>query len=129
MNFELMPDHVGELYTWALKELHDQLRPDTYFEIGTATGDTLALADCTSIAVDPAFRVARDVVGKKPACCLFQLTSDEFFARHDLGGLLGKPVSMAFLDGMHHFEFLLRDFINTEKHCRAPRRIRFSDAT
>ncbi len=40
-----------------------------------------------------------------------------FFARHDLGGLLGKPISMAFLDGMHHFEYLLRDFINTEKHC------------
>ncbi len=25
---------------------------------------------------------------------------------------------MAFLDGLHHFEVLLRDFLNTEKHCR-----------
>ena len=25
---------------------------------------------------------------------------------------------MAFLDGMHHFEYLLRDFMNTERCCR-----------
>lgn len=32
--------------------------------------------------------------------------------------LLNRPVDLAFLDGLHFFEFLLRDFINTEKHCK-----------
>lgn len=117
MNLELIPEHAGDWYISALKELHTQLNPATYFEIGTASGDTLALADCTSAAVDPHFKITRDVVGRKPACFCFQLISDEFFGRHNLTTILGNPVSLAFLDGMHHFEYLLRDFMNTEKHC------------
>ena len=41
---------------------------------------------------------------------LFPQTSDEFFARNDVGAELGGlPVDLAFIDGMHHFEFALRD--------------------
>jgi hypothetical protein len=32
--------------------------------------------------------------------------------------LLGDRIDFAFLDGMHLFEFQLRDFINVERHCR-----------
>ena len=31
----------------------------------------------------------------------------------------GKTLDLAFIDGMHHFEFALRDFINVEKYCSA----------
>ena len=44
------------------------------------------------------------------------MTSDDFFAKHDLGNFLPGGVDLAFFDGMHLFEYLLRDFINTEKY-------------
>jgi hypothetical protein len=103
-------------YTEVLRSIHTHLRPRRYMEIGTQTGTTLALADCTSLAVDPDFQITRDVIGKKPACFLYQMTSDQFFDAHDPQRILGGPIDLAFLDGLHWFEFLLRDFIHTEAH-------------
>ncbi|MCX8134593.1 MAG: class I SAM-dependent methyltransferase [Roseococcus sp.] len=68
--------------------------------------------------MDPLFKIANaaDIIGSKPGCLLFQTTSDEFFENYKLSNLLPAPgrLDFAFLDGMHHFEFLLRDFYNTE---------------
>jgi hypothetical protein len=108
-------EHSGLHYVGALAALHRRLQPANYVEIGTSAGTTLALASCASVAIDPRFAIDRDVIGPKPQCFFFQMTSDEFFANHDLRTVLGGPVKLAFLDGMHLFEFLLRDFINVEK--------------
>lgn len=113
----LVADHHGTPYKEILAELHEVLRPSTYFEIGTDTGATLTLAMCESIAVDPAFNLQTNVLRGKTACHLFQMTSDDFFARYDPRQILGHPIDLAFLDGMHWFEYLLRDFTNTEPHC------------
>ncbi len=58
-----------------------------------------------------------DVIGAKPVCLMYQMTSDNFFAEYDPKALLGDVLYTAFLDGMHLYEYLLRDFYNTEKHC------------
>jgi hypothetical protein len=108
----------GQSYLDVLAAFHAMLQPQTYLEIGTCFGDSLALANCASLAIDPDFRLQKDVVGKKPACTLWQMGSDLFFRRHDPSAILGGPVDMAFLDGMHIWEFLLRDFANTERYCR-----------
>ena len=109
----------GEIYTHTLASLHRAVRPKNYFEIGVLHGDTLALASCPSIGVDPAFQVTQEIEAGKLSLLLFEQTSDEFFAQHDLKALLEGPVGMAFLDGMHQFDFVLRDFINTERACDA----------
>lgn len=109
--------HEGASYLEILALLHGQLRPKTYFEIGTSGGASLRLSKCRSAAVDPNFQLTLDVVGEKPAAMLFQTSSDNFFANEHLDVLLGGNVGLAFLDGLHLFEFLLRDFINTEKYC------------
>jgi hypothetical protein len=105
-------------YTEVLNRFHATLRPRTYLEIGTGTGTSLELSKCASIAIDPGFRLERDVLKGKPCCLLFQMTSDAFFAEYSPSSLFGKPVDMAFLDGMHYAEFLLRDFINVEPHLK-----------
>ncbi len=112
------PRHEGTGYLTLLRRLHALRRPRHYLEIGTAAGKTLALARCASIAVDPRFRLAHDMRADKPACHLFEMTSDAFFAAHNPTALFGGPIDLAFIDGMHHFEFALRDFINIEAHCR-----------
>ena len=114
--------------------LHAQLRPRNYLEIGVNDGRSLALSRVPSIAVDPAFRIT------VPIRCdvhLVKETSDDFFAREDpirhlrssrdprknlrrgrppFGAWIGKTtVDLAFIDGLHLFEFALRDFINLER--------------
>jgi hypothetical protein len=108
----------GLNYAEVLRAIHAGLQPRNYFEIGTFTGGTLRLASCATIAVDPQFHIAGDVVGPRPMTMLFQMPSDEFFRRHSPSALFGETIDLAFLDGMHRFEYLLRDFLNTEKHCR-----------
>jgi hypothetical protein len=116
------PRHEGAGYLKLLRRLHALQRPRTYLEIGTAAGKTLAIARCPSIAIDPRFRLDRDVLQGKPggkaACHLFEMTSDAFFAAQKPTALFGGPVDLAFIDGMHRFEFALRDFMNIEPHCR-----------
>ena len=46
------------------------------------------------------------------------MTSDTFFESYSPTTLLNGPLDIVFLDGMHLYEFLLRDFIHVERHCR-----------
>jgi len=107
----------GEYYLSLLERIHGLLEPRTYVEVGVAEGKSLRLVRprTAAIGVDPAPKI--DVPLPSNAR-LFRETSDEFFARHDLRAELGgRPVELAFVDGMHLFEFALRDFINLERHC------------
>lgn len=111
-----IPAIDGLRYFRVLSRLHEKLKPDWYLEVGTFTGKSLALAKCNTIAVDPKFQLkfpAVNATGRQ--MFFFQQTSDEFF---ESGFLKQNKISLdfAFLDGMHLFEFLLRDFIETEKH-------------
>jgi hypothetical protein len=121
-----------------LRKLHAQLRPRNYLEIGVNDGRSLTLAACPTIAIDPDFKVTA------PVRCDLQLvkaTSDDFFAgkdpirhlrsgRHPLkNARRGRPLfdhwrggttlDLAFIDGMHLFEYALRDFMNVERFSRA----------
>jgi hypothetical protein len=112
------PQWTGLDYMEALRRFHEVVKPSTYFEIGVDRGRTLAIAQCASIGVDPAFRGPPATVNNKPSCFLFNCRSDAFFHAYDPTKLFGRPIDLAFLDGLHHFEVLLRDFLHTEKHCR-----------
>lgn len=113
-----LPDLGGRHYTGVLAHFHKILRPKTYLEIGVNRGKTLKLAACATIGVDTEFRIDQNVMEAKPFCGLYQMPSDDFFAKHNPEAIFGGKIDMAFLDGLHLCEFLLRDFANTERHCR-----------
>ncbi|MES2914862.1 MAG: class I SAM-dependent methyltransferase [Pseudomonadota bacterium] len=104
---------LGLQYRRFLATLHSRLIFDWYLEVGCRSGESFAPVRSKTIAIDPFFRAEINIIGKKPALHVFQATSDDFFA----SGFLQRNdirLSLAFLDGMHLFEYLLRDFMNTE---------------
>jgi tetratricopeptide (TPR) repeat protein len=117
----------GAGYLELLSMIHSHLRPRTYVEIGVADGESIALArpETRAIGVDPEPKVARSLGPHTSICAA---TSDDYFATHDVRAELdGLPIDLAFIDGMHRFEFALRDFINIEKHCSSQSTILIHD--
>lgn len=110
--------HAGVHYRELLVRLHAGLEPDSYLEIGVAEGGTLELVRCPAIGIDPVLRIKGHQLNTRPVTHLFQMTSDRFFADYDVRTLFPNGIAFALLDGMHQFEFLLRDLINTERYCR-----------
>jgi hypothetical protein len=99
-----------------LRLIHTHLRPDTYVEIGVSTGYSFiqTLPSTLAIGIDP----QPETEPHRPGTRLFAMDSDEFFSRHDLRAELGgRSVDVAFIDGMHRFEYALRDFMNLERFC------------
>jgi hypothetical protein len=100
-------------YLEFLRRLHAAVEPSAYLEIGLRHGDSLALARCPALGVDPAFKLRVELPG---SVTLLQETSDEFFGRaKPLKPLGGRRPDLSFIDGMHLAEFALRDFIGAER--------------
>jgi hypothetical protein len=106
----------GPNYYTALQWVHEILRPASYVEIGVGQGGSLAAAspDTLSLGIDPLPELDASALPSRTR--LFAMTSDEFFARHELRQVLGRShFSLAFIDGLHLFEQALRDFIHLER--------------
>lgn len=100
-----------------LKNLHELLKPRTYFEIGVNIGSSLTLSRTRTVAVDPFYNLTREV---RCNLHLVRASSDEFFARKNPLAHFDEPlIDLAFIDGMHLSEYAFRDFINTERFSHA----------
>jgi hypothetical protein len=108
-----------------LTRVHALMEPRTYLEIGVRLGNSLALSGCPSVGIDPAFEITAELAAPVH---LFRTTSDEYFTREDpLAATGGQPFDLSFIDGMHLFEFALRDFINTERSSSTSSLVVFDD--
>ena len=119
--------HNGVVYTAFLPELIKRREVRTYLEIGVHKGFCLAGIEVdNAIGIDPDFMLAVDPTKGKRSLSLHKMTSDNYFRVLPPQSRLN--IDFAFLDGMHLFEFLLRDIYNVERHCTDASMIVLHDA-
>lgn len=105
----------GEPYGALIDRIHAHLQPRTYLEIGVFRGASLRLVrpSTAAIGVDPLPKIDFPL---PPNIRVVAKKSDDYFAEHDVRAELGGlPVELGFIDGLHQFEYALRDFINLER--------------
>ena len=102
--------HKHDVLEW----FHQKLQPKLYLEIGVDEGLSLVRATCPSIGIDPRPELKLKV-DLPPQARILPMSSDAFFRDQAVHMLHPKP-GLVFIDGMHLFEFALRDFINVEKY-------------
>lgn len=102
--------HKHTVLAW----LHRWLQPSLYLEIGVDSGASLACAPGPAIGVDP--RPALQLSQPLPRRArIVAYSSDDFFKSKAASTLQPAP-ELIFIDGMHLFEFALRDFIHCERY-------------
>jgi len=96
-----------------LEQVHRTLKPRFYVEIGVGYGSSLSMASCPALGIDPAPSLIEPL---RPEHELTLMTSDDFFTFADLPSMLG-PLDLAYIDGMHQIEYVMKDLMNIERHC------------
>lgn len=99
--------HLHEFLT----EVHAIVQPKTYLEIGVQNGTSLNLAKAATLAIGV------DPYPLWSQCCnqvIFPQPSDVFFDRGGLETFGLKPIDFGFIDGLHHAEQAMRDFLNLQ---------------
>lgn len=107
-------DEPYPTYFHLLVDVHRRLRPRTYLEVGVNEGHSLALAGPATriVGVDP--EPKGDGLDH-PDWTVVPETSEVFFGRSDVPELLGAPLDLAFVDGLHLFEVALADVLAVER--------------
>lgn len=105
-----------------LAELHKLLRPRTYLEIGIQHGWSLNLAYEADVAIgiDPL-----PLIHERGNQIIYPMTSDEAFKGE--GAPVLPPLDLVFIDGMHLYEYALRDFMNVLRLVHKDSMIVFDD--
>ena len=111
------PKVEGKSYVEVISEINQHRNAAWYLEIGSRTGSSLAHMSCNFIAVDPEFKIENPVMASAQMMHFFQTSSDDFFASNFLSRNEITP-DVAFVDGLHFFEYALRDFMNCEAAMR-----------
>jgi hypothetical protein len=104
-----------------LSHVHEIVKPKVYLEVGVQHGTSLKLAHAAEVAigVDPL-----PFIQSTGNQLIYTMPSDAYF-------LEPYPpiteIDFGFIDGLHHFEQALRDFLNIEKYTHSKSVIIFDD--
>ena len=110
--------HLGLSYKEFMAQISAKRQTNLYLEIGVSAGFLFsAIHSRIAVGVDPEFKINTNIAANKSQIILHQTTSDAFFANKQITASLPGTLNLTFLDGLHNFEFLLRDFYNAEAYC------------
>ena len=99
-----------------LPRLHEIIQPKNYVEIGIRHGYSLSISpEANKIAIDPNYSEPQMQFDVKNTA-FYKMTSDHFFENNSIHSTFPNSFDLGYIDGMHLFEFALRDFINLEKN-------------
>jgi len=102
-------------YLDILADLHRLLDPRGYVEIGVRAGNSLRLARCPALGIDPC-----PVLDPRHPLAVttrvLRLTSDALAVT---GPAPDFPLDLAFIDGLHHANQVARDFLHLEAMAHA----------
>lgn len=101
-------------YKTFLPKLHEIVAPKRYVEIGIRHGYSLSISrDANKIAIDPQYS-EKDMQFDVDNTEFFKMKSDAFFENHTIC----ESYDLAYIDGLHLFEYALRDYMNLEKYAK-----------
>ena len=111
--------HLHEL----LAAMHAVIQPKQYLEVGVQHGTSLNLAVTADRAagIDPA-----PLVTAHGNQAIYRMTSDDYFEQANDADIQ-SPIDFGFIDGMHRFEYAVRDFLNMERYTHNRSVIVFDD--
>lgn len=108
--------HLGIEYKDFLRVLCERRGVKNYLEIGVQSGANLSnIRVDNAVGVDPEFALKFDVTLNKNIIRLYRMTGDTFFHHFACQDPEESKFDFSFLDGMHLFEYLLRDIYNAER--------------
>ena len=110
-------------YCDILSDIHNALAPSFYLEIGVRHGRSLALANAPAIGVNSLPEITVELPSTTQ---VVTMTSDEFFSGPHEQWLRQSP-DLVFVDGMHLFEYALRDFMHVERLAQPDALVVFDD--
>lgn len=105
-----------------IQSLIDKRKYKTYLEIGVRRGKVFFKVACLNkVAVDPEYSFGWKEKIKRSLSTLrgrkfYDLTSDDFFDQYADKLFSENKVDIVLVDGMHEFEFALRDILNSLKY-------------
>lgn len=105
-----------------LSHVHEIVKPKVYLEVGVQHGTSLKLAHAAKVAIGVDPLPLTQATGNQ---LIYTMPSDAYFVEPYPPIL--SPIDFGFIDGLHHFEQALRDFLNIEKYTHSKSVIIFDD--
>lgn len=103
-------------YKDILRQIFITYEYENYLEIGTNVGNSMRFAKNHCIGVDPNFIVKQDIITDKKTLSLYQTPSDDFFEQYAPKIYGESKIDLAFIDGLHVSDQVIRDFHNVMRY-------------